>query len=65
METNSMKRHMGLRAANTLTNTVIHVLLVVISVIVLAAEALIIIPDKLPWNRRKGDQNGQSRRYHL
>ena len=41
------------------------IIIVVISVIVLTAEALIIIPDKLPWNRKKGDQNGQSRRYHL
>ena len=43
METNSMKRHMGLRAANTLTNTVIHVLLVVISVIWLLPFAFIIL----------------------
>ena len=43
METNSMKRHMGLRAANTLTNTVIHVLLVVISIIWLLPFACIIL----------------------
>ena len=30
------------------------IIIVTISMIVLAAEALIIIPDKLPWNRRKG-----------
>ncbi len=33
METKSMKRHMSMRAANTISNTVIHVLLVIISVI--------------------------------
>ena len=33
METKSMKQHMGMRAANTISNTIIHVLLVIISVI--------------------------------
>lgn len=33
METKSLKRHMSMRAANTISNTVIHVLLVIISVI--------------------------------
>ena len=28
METKSMKQHMGMRAANTISNTIIHVLLV-------------------------------------
>lgn len=32
------------------------IIIVTISVIVLAAEALIIIPDKLPWNKKKGEQ---------
>ncbi len=33
METKSMKQHMGMRAANTISNTIIHVLLVIVSVI--------------------------------
>ena len=32
-EKNTMKRHMGLRASNAISNTVIHVLLVIISII--------------------------------
>ena len=31
----------------------VWIVLVVISVIVLAAEAVMILPDKMPWNRRK------------
>ena len=34
--------------------TVTIIVLVSICVIALIAEALIIIPDKMPWNRRKG-----------
>ena len=34
------------------------IIIVVISVIVLAAEAVLIIPDKLPWNRKK-DKHGK------
>ena len=42
-EKNSMKQHMGIRAANTLSNTVIYVLLVVISVIWLLPFVFIVL----------------------
>jgi len=32
----------------------VWIVIVAFCVIVLAAEAVIIIPDKLPWNRKKG-----------
>ena len=38
----------------------VWIVLVVISVIVLAAEAVLILPDKMPWNRKKGEYNDQS-----
>ena len=38
------------------------IIIVVISVIVLAAEALIIIPDKIPFLRKRVQKNDQSRR---
>jgi len=31
----------------------VWVILVAISVIILAAEAVYILPDKMPWNRKK------------
>ena len=43
METKSMKQHMGMRAANTISNTVIHVLLVIISVIWLIPFVCIVL----------------------
>ena len=43
METKSMKQHMGMRAANTISNTVIHVLLVIISVIWLVPFVCIVL----------------------
>ena len=43
METKSMKQHMGMRAANTISNTIIHVLLVIISVIWLIPFACIVL----------------------
>ena len=42
-EKNSMKQHMGMRAANALSNTVIYVLLVVISVIWLLPFVFIVL----------------------
>ena len=42
-EKNSMKQHMGLRAANTLSNTFIYILLVVISVIWLLPFIFIVL----------------------
>ena len=36
----------------------VWIVIVTVCVIVLAAEALIIIPDKLPWNRKK-DKHGK------
>ena len=42
-EKNSMKQHMGIRAANTLSNTVIYVLLIVISVIWLLPFIFIVL----------------------
>ena len=38
------------------------IIIVVISVIVLAAEALIIIPDKIPFVRKRVQKNDQSGR---
>ena len=43
METKSMKQHMGMRAANTISNTIIHVLLVIISVIWLIPFVCIVL----------------------
>ena len=43
METKSMKQHMGMRTANAISNTVIHVLLVVISVIWLVPFVCIVL----------------------
>ncbi len=43
METKSMKQHMGMRAANTISNTIIHVLLVIISVIWLVPFVCIVL----------------------
>ena len=43
METKSMKQHMGMRTANAISNTIIHVLLVVISVIWLAPFFCIVV----------------------
>ena len=43
METKSMKQHMGMRAANTISNTIIHVLLVIISIIWLIPFICIIL----------------------
>ncbi len=43
METKSMKQHMGMRAANAISNTIIHVLLVVISVIWLVPFVCIVL----------------------
>ena len=43
METKSLKQHMGMRAANTISNTVIHVLLVIISVIWLVPFVCIVL----------------------
>jgi hypothetical protein len=34
------------------------IIIVAISVVVLAAEAVFILPDKMPWNRKK-DKHGQ------
>ena len=42
-EKNSMKQHMGIRAANTLSNTVIYILLIVISVIWLLPFIFIVL----------------------
>ena len=43
METKSMKQHMGMRTANTISNTIIHVLLVIISVIWLIPFVCIVL----------------------
>ncbi len=43
METKSMKQHMGMRTANAISNTVIHVLLVIISVIWLVPFVCIVL----------------------
>ena len=43
MDTKSMKQHMGMRAANTISNTIIHVLLVIISVIWLIPFVCIVL----------------------
>ena len=43
METKSMKQHMGMRTANAISNTVIHVLLIVISVIWLVPFVCIVL----------------------
>ena len=43
METKSMKQHMGIRAANTISNTIIHVLLIIISVIWLIPFVCIVL----------------------
>ena len=43
METKSMKQHMGMRAANAISNTIIHVLLVIISVIWLIPFVCIVL----------------------
>ena len=32
----------------------VWVVLVALSLIILAAEAVYILPDKMPWNRKKG-----------
>lgn len=42
-ETNSMKRHMGLRTANAISNTIIHILLIVISVVWLLPFIFIVL----------------------
>jgi len=42
-ETNSMKRHMGLRTANAISNTIIHILLIVISVVWLLPFVFIVL----------------------
>ena len=34
------------------------IIIVAISVVVLAAEAVFILPDKMPWNRKK-DKHGK------
>ncbi len=36
----------------------VWIIIVAICVILLAAEAVFILPDKLPWNRKK-DKNGK------
>ena len=43
METKSMKQHMGMRTANAISNTVIHVLLVIISIIWLVPFVCIVL----------------------
>ena len=43
METKAMKKHMGMRTANAISNTVIHVLLIVISVIWLVPFVCIVL----------------------
>ena len=43
METKSMKQHMGIRTANAISNTIIHILLVVISVIWLVPFICIVL----------------------
>ena len=43
METKSMKQHMGMRTANAISNTIIHVLLVIISVIWLIPFVCIVL----------------------
>ena len=40
----------------------VWIVIVAISLIVLAAEAVFILPDKMPWNRKKGERNDQSYR---
>lgn len=42
-QTNTMKRHMGMKAVNTISNTLIHVLLVIISIIWLIPFVCIVL----------------------
>ena len=43
METKSMKKHMGMRTANAISNTVIHVLLIIVSIIWLIPFVCIVL----------------------